>query len=101
MLAPFAPHVAEELWQRLGHEPSHLAPSLADVRPGQAGRIDDGIAGAGQRKTTRQDRRARRCYRGGYSARRDAAVKVQPWISGKSIKKQIYVPKKLVNLVVG
>ena len=30
-----------------------------------------------------------------------AAPGVQQWINGKSIKKQIYVPGKLVNLVVG
>ncbi|HWE03708.1 MAG TPA: leucine--tRNA ligase, partial [Tepidisphaeraceae bacterium] len=28
------------------------------------------------------------------------AEKVRPWIEGKQIKKKLYVPKKLVNLVV-
>ena len=31
----------------------------------------------------------------------EGAAKVQPWIAGKSIKKKLYVPKKLVNFVVG
>ena len=26
---------------------------------------------------------------------------VQPWLEGKTIKKRLYVPKKLVNFVVG
>ena len=29
-----------------------------------------------------------------------ASEKVQPWLEGKSIKKKLYVPKKLVNIVV-
>jgi len=31
----------------------------------------------------------------------ELAPGVQQWIKGKTIKKAIYVPKKLVNLVVG
>ena len=31
----------------------------------------------------------------------EKSEKVQPWIAGKSIKKRLYVPKKLVNIVVG
>jgi len=31
----------------------------------------------------------------------EGAEKIQPWINGKSVKKRLYVPKKLVNLVVG
>ena len=33
--------------------------------------------------------------------RAEAAEKVRPWLDGKQIKKRLYVPKKLVNLVVG
>jgi leucyl-tRNA synthetase len=31
----------------------------------------------------------------------EKSEKLQPWIAGKSIKKKLYVPKKLVNFVVG
>ena len=31
----------------------------------------------------------------------EASEKVKPWIDGKTIKMRKYVPKKLVNLVVG
>jgi CheY-like chemotaxis protein len=30
----------------------------------------------------------------------ESAEKVKPWIEGKTMKKRLYVPKKLVNLVV-
>jgi leucyl-tRNA synthetase len=31
----------------------------------------------------------------------EASERLQPWIAGKSIRKKLYVPKKLVNFVVG
>ena len=31
----------------------------------------------------------------------ESSEKVKPWIDGKTIKMRKYVPKKLVNLVVG
>jgi leucyl-tRNA synthetase len=30
-----------------------------------------------------------------------AADKVKPWVTGKEFKKKLYVPKKMVNFVVG
>jgi leucyl-tRNA synthetase len=31
----------------------------------------------------------------------ESAEKVRPWVEGKTVRKRLYVPKKLVNLVVG
>ena len=31
----------------------------------------------------------------------EGAEKVKPWVAGKTVRKRLYVPKKLVNLVVG
>jgi len=31
----------------------------------------------------------------------ESAPGAKPWLDGKSIKKRLYVPKKLVNFVVG
>ena len=50
LLAPFAPHVAEELWQVLGpHEHAGLR-ALAEVRPGADEGRRDRDPGAGQRQ---------------------------------------------------
>ena len=38
MLSPFAPHLAEELWQRLGHDDVAGLRRLPGRRPGAAGR---------------------------------------------------------------
>ena len=50
MLAPLAPHVAEELWARLGHRGVIGLARLPRGRSGPAGRDDDRGAGAGQRQ---------------------------------------------------
>ena len=56
MLAPFAPHIAEELWQRLGHDGLAGVRRLPGRRPGAAGGRDDHLPGAGQRQGPRPGR---------------------------------------------
>jgi leucyl-tRNA synthetase len=101
MLAPFAPHLAEEIWNRLDHDyslarepwpkfdPAKLVESNMELPVQINGKLRDKItvpAGASEEQilTTAL-----------------AGEKVKPWIEGKSIKKKLYVPKKLVNIVVG
>jgi leucyl-tRNA synthetase len=101
MLAPFAPHIAEELWQRLGHTKSlarrpwpecdsaKLVESTMDIPVQVNGKLRDKItvsADATEAEILEQAARAE---------------KVKPWLEGKTIKKKLYVPKKLVNFVVG
>jgi leucyl-tRNA synthetase len=100
MLSPFAPHIAEELWERLGHhrslshrpwptvDESKLVESTMELPVQVNGKLRDKI-------TVAQDALE--------SAILEAALraeKVQPWIEGKTMRKKLYVPKKLVNLVV-
>ena len=101
MLSPFAPHIAEELWSRLGHDrtlarrpwPSYDSAKLAENTmelPVQVnGKLRDKI-------TVPADADEQRILQTA-----TIAPGVQPWLAGKDLKKQIYVPKKLVNLVVG
>jgi leucyl-tRNA synthetase len=101
MLAPLAPHISEEIWQRLGHEPSishHPWPKFDEAKlvedtmelPVQVnGKVRDKIVVPADASEADILHTA------------TLAPGVQQWITGKSIKKQIYVPKKLVNLVVG
>jgi len=101
MLSPFAPHIAEELWEKLGHHRSlshrpwptvdetKLVESTMELPVQVNGKLRDRIVVA-------QDATE--------SAILEAAIraeKVVPWVEGKSIKKKLYVPKKLVNFVVG
>ena len=59
MLAPLAPHVAEELWARLGHDHVAGLRAVPGGRPGAAGRGHGRAAGAGQRQGPRPRRRWR------------------------------------------
>ena len=100
MLAPFAPHIAEEIWAapRPHQEPG--APPLADVRSGEAveatmelpvqvnGKLRDKITVSADADETT------------ILSAAEVRAKVQPWIAGKQIRKKLYVPKKLVNFVV-
>ncbi len=100
MLSPFAPHLCEELWQRLGHTPSlayepwptydsTLAASERLTIPLQInGKVRSKIE-----VTADSDEEEIVGL-----ARQDA--KLQEWLKGQTPKKIIYVPKKLVNFVV-
>jgi len=100
MLSPFAPHLAEELWEALGKAPSvahqpwptydpALIASPEMTIPLQVnGKLRSKIQVAAD--STKEDVLA--------VARQDE--KLQEWLEGKTPKKIIYVEKKLVNFVV-
>ncbi len=101
MIAPFAPHLAEELWSRLGGEPS-----LFD-RAGWPG-FDPGKAAAREVEFVVQVNgkvRARLSLprETGEEAAREAALRDQNvlrFIDGREVRKVVFVPGRLVNLVV-
>jgi leucyl-tRNA synthetase len=100
LLAPFAPHLAEELWQHLGHhkslarrpwpefDPAKLVETSIEIPVQVNGKLRDKI-------TVDAD-----ASEADVLSKAAAAEKVVPWLAGKTIKKQLYVPKKLVNFVV-
>lgn len=100
LLAPMAPHIAEELWQKLGH-----ADSLAyaewptfDEAMTQSDSMDIVVQVLGKKRallTVPADADKEMILK---LAKEN--VQVQNFIAGKEIVKEIYVPKKLVNLVV-
>jgi leucyl-tRNA synthetase len=101
LLAPFAPHIAEELWQQLGHanslsrepwpvyEESKLVESTLELPVQVNGKVRDKI-------TVPAD-----AAEADILSAAEAAERVRPWVEGKTVRKRLYVPKKLVNLVVG
>ena len=77
MVAPVAPHLAEELWQRLGHPSIACARTVPGGRPRLPGRRHRRVSRAGQRQSAwpyhgaRRGRRRR--GRGGGAGRREGA----------------------------
>ncbi|MGB9613420.1 MAG: leucine--tRNA ligase, partial [Candidatus Margulisiibacteriota bacterium] len=100
MLSPFAPHLAEELWHRLGnkgfiyHEPwpkydPELAKESELTIPIQVnGKLRDTIMVSAEASEEEIKEKAL------------ASEKIKNYLAGKQIVRVILVPKKLVNLVV-
>jgi leucyl-tRNA synthetase len=100
LVQPYAPHIAEELWERLGYEQlwkhpwphadeSQLVRETFELVVQVNGKVRDRFeveAGLSEDELV---------------ARATASQKVQSHLDGAQIRKTIVVPGKLVNLVVG
>ncbi len=101
LIAPFAPHAAEELWHKFGNESSvHLGTyPIVNEDYLKEDTITYPICINGKKRATfdfasdasKEDMEA---------ITRELEV-VQKWAEGKSIRKVIVVPKRMVNVVVG
>lgn len=100
-VAPFAPHLAEELWVQLGH-----APSIANATwPSyDATLCEDEVVEMAVQVNGRM--------RGRITLRKDADAKeaeqvaledpnVRKFVGDKPLKKTIYVPGKILNVIIG
>jgi leucyl-tRNA synthetase len=108
LLAPFAPHIVEELWAKLhgsritdrasipsltyspwpAFDPALLLEDTLEIPVQVNGKLRDVIQVPADADKAALESAAL------------AAEKVQPFIEGKTVKKIIVVPKKLVNIVV-
>ena len=99
-LSPFAPHVAEEIWQKLGHTTSIAYEPWPVFDEAKLARdvMVIGIQVAG--KLRGQIEVALDAAEATIIAAAKADEKVKPFLEGKAIKREIYVKGRLVNLVV-
>ena len=99
LLQPYAPHITEELWSRLGHERlweepwPEADPALVERETFELviqvnGRVRDRVEVSSDLSEDELIARAR------------ASERVQEFLDGKEIRKEIVVPGKLVNLVI-
>ena len=100
ILAPFAPHLAEELWQRLGHGPTIAFEPWPVHDEAKLARDVMVIAVQVSGKLRGQIEVAPDTAEADILAAAQADAKVQSFIAGKPVKKAIYVKGRLVNLVV-
>jgi leucyl-tRNA synthetase len=100
LIQPYAPHVAEELWERLGHErlwaqpwpvadESLLERDTFELVVQVNGKVRDRIEVAASLSADELIETAK------------ASPKVQAQLDGQSVQRAHVVPRKLVNLVVG
>jgi leucyl-tRNA synthetase len=100
LIQPYAPHVAEELWERLGHarlwqhpwpqaDPALLEEDTFELVVQVNGRVRDRIEVPADLPEDELVARAKE------------SPKVQAQLNGAEIRQTIVVPRKLVNLVVG
>jgi leucyl-tRNA synthetase len=100
MLAPYAPHLAEELWRKLGHEGTltyaawpaldeqYLVEDLVTYVVQVNGKVRDQLSmPAGSDEATVREAAL-------------ASEKVQKWLQGKEIRKIIFVQDKILGIVV-
>ena len=101
LLAPFAPHMAEELWKQLGHDKTlaYEPWPIADVRYLVKTEVEMPVQINGK---------LRGLIKVPPGSSQDvviAAAKALPafaeWSAGKTVRKVIVVPDKLINFVVG
>jgi leucyl-tRNA synthetase len=99
-LAPFAPHIADELWSRMGHASSvHLERFLA---PDPAALTVDSITVVVQvnGKVRGRIQTAPGIDESALYALAVADAGVRAHTDGKTVRKRIFVPDKLLNIVV-
>lgn len=99
LLAPFAPHLAEELWQRLGGQESVTLVEWPTYDEELC--KEDSVTIVVQVNGKKRDQFdvAADTAKDDVLTQAKALEKVVPFLEGKNLIKEIYVPKKLVNLV--
>ncbi len=100
LLAPFAPHMTEELWHELGYATSiHTAEwpkcdesKLVSETATIAVQIDGKVRATFEAPSEIGEKEA--------IEKAMSLPEVQKWVGDKEVKKAIYVPQKVVNLVI-
>ena len=100
LLAPFAPHLAEELWEKLGGSPSIADHPWPKAREELLVADEITIVFQVNGKLRGQAQFPKDAAKDDIIATAKADAKVQSFLDGKEIVKEIYVPGKLVNLAV-
>jgi leucyl-tRNA synthetase len=101
LLAPITPHISEELWRRLGHTESIFCSPLpvVDAAALASDEVTIVVQVNGKLRGTfpiAAGANAADCEKAALQVE-----KIQPHLAGKTVRKVIVVPGKLVNIVVG
>jgi leucyl-tRNA synthetase len=100
LFAPFAPHITEELWQKLGHQdsihrqswPEYDSELVKEKMVTLVIQINGKVRDKMEVRTDLSEKEAKELA--------ISRKKVQKWLSGEEVKKTIFVPAKLINFVI-
>jgi len=100
LLAPFAPHLTEELWEKLGHKKSIFQEKWPEYNQEKAQKpridfivqINGKVRDIVEIEKVLSEEEIKQIVLG--------REKIKKWIQDKEIKKIIFVPDRLVNLVI-
>ncbi len=100
LIAPFAPHLAEELWQRLDHQPSVHTQSypVFDEKYLKEDVIEYPVSING--KTRAKAPFPVEASKEELEKQALALESIQKWTDGKTVRKVIVVPNRMINIVV-
>ncbi len=101
LASPFAPHVGEEIWSRLGHRESLAYAPWPTFDPAL---VKDDVVEIGVQVNGKLRGTITLAVDADESAARETALaepKVRAHVDGKAVKKFIYVKGKIVNFIVG
>lgn len=98
LLAPFAPHITDEIWEALGNKksihvsswPKYNAKYLVKSMVTMPIQVNGKMRGTVELPADVDEA----------TAKAEAQKAVEKWLEGKEIKKVIYVPLRMVNIVV-
>lgn len=101
MLAPFAPHISEEMWQNFGHKksifrepwPTYDPKLIEKVTATIIIQINGKLRGQIMLETNADEQTVQKASL--------ELPEIKKWIEGKNIRKVIYIKNKLINFVVG
>ena len=99
MLAPVAPHIAEEVWQRLGHDETIVVTPFPVADPALL--VDDEVEIPVQVNGKVRGRVTVAADADGDALEAAARAAVAAQLEGVTVRKVIAVPGKMVNFVVG
>ena len=101
VLSPFAPHLCEEIWQRLGHTTTIAYEPWPAYDEAKLARDTLKIGVQVMGKLRSEIEVPADATQEAILAAAKADEKIQGFIAGKEIKREVYVKGRLVNLVVG
>jgi len=102
ILAPFAPHITEELWERLGNKFSIHQQKWPEYNPDliEEDFVTIAVQVNGKLRDTIQVQNAKCKMQSEVEEIAKNSEKIKKYLEGKEIKKTIFVPGKLINFVI-